>query len=84
MQTPTTAQIRTAIEVLKKLGERINTNAGDSVMQLSETPNSAHHAGQIEVGAIEHTTRIEVVANQLKQWRDELGQECRECVSHHV
>src|SRR6266496_2247342 len=26
MQTPTTAQIRTAIEVLKKFGEHINTN----------------------------------------------------------
>jgi len=84
MQTPTTAQIRTAIEVLKKLGERINTHAGDSVMQLSETPNSAHHAGHIEVGAIEQTTRIESVTTQLKQWRDELGQDRRQCVSHHV
>jgi hypothetical protein len=37
MQTPSTAQIRTAIEVLKKLGERINTHAEHSVMQLSET-----------------------------------------------
>ena len=84
MQTPTTAQIRTAIEVLKKLGERINTHAGDSVMQLSETPNGAYHAGQIEVGAIEQTSRIEAVASQLKQWRDELGQDRRQCVSHHV
>jgi hypothetical protein len=25
MQTPTTAQLRTAIEVLNKLGERLNT-----------------------------------------------------------
>ncbi len=84
MQTPTTAQIRTAIEVLKKLGERINTSAEDSVMQLSESPHSAHHAGSIEVGAIEQTTRIEAVAAQLKHWRDELGQERRQCVSHHV
>ena len=84
MQTPTTAQIRTAIEVLKKLGEHINTNVGDSVMHLSETANGAHHAGQIEVGAIEQTTRIEAVATQLKQWRDELGQERRQCVSHQV
>ena len=84
MQTPTTAQIRTAIEVLKKLGERINTRAGNSVMQLSETPNGAHDAGHIEVGAIEQTSHIETVANQLKQWRDELGQDRRQCVSHHV
>jgi len=84
MQTPTTAQIHTAIEVLKILGERINTHAGDSVMQLAESHHGAHHARRIEVGAIEETTRIEAVAAQLKQWRDELGQERRQCVSHHV
>jgi len=32
MQTPTTAQIRTAIEVLNKLGERLNIQAEHSVM----------------------------------------------------
>ena len=84
MQTPTTAQIHTAIEVLNKLGERINTHAEDSVMQLSESPHGAQHAGCIEVGAIEQTTRIEAVAAQLQHWRDELGQERRQCVSHHV
>ena len=75
MQTPSTAQIRTAIEVLKKLGERINTHAEHSVMQLSESPLGAHYAGRIEVGAIEQTTRIETVATQLKNWRDELLQQ---------
>jgi len=84
MQTPTTAQIHTAIEVLEKLGERINTHAGDSVLQLSGSQHRAHQAGSIEVAAIEQTTRIEAVAAQLKQWRDDLGQERRQCVSHHV
>jgi hypothetical protein len=84
MQTPTTAQIRTAIEVLKKLSERINSHAEHSVMQLSESPQGAQHAGRIELGAIEQTTRIEAVAAQLKHWRDELGQDRRQCVSHHV
>jgi len=74
MQTPTAAQIRTAIEVLKKLGERINTQAEDSVMRLSESPHDAQHAGRIEIGAIEQTTRIEAVAAQLKHWRHELGE----------
>ena len=36
MQTPSTAQIRTAIEVLKKFGEHINHNADNPVMQLSD------------------------------------------------
>ena len=31
MQTPTTAQLRTAIEVLTKLGERLNFHAEHSV-----------------------------------------------------
>ena len=84
MQTPTTAQIRTAIEVLTKLGERLNTHAENSVMQLSESPTGAHHAGRIEVSAIEQTTRIEAVTAQLKNWRDEMLEQRRQCVSHHV
>jgi hypothetical protein len=84
MQTPTTAQLRTAIEVLTKLGERLNTHAEHSVMQLSESPLGAHYAGRIEVGAIEQTSRIEAVATQLKDWRDELLQQERQCFSHHV
>jgi hypothetical protein len=32
MQSPTIAQLRTAIEVLTKLGERLNTHAEHSVM----------------------------------------------------
>ena len=84
MQTPTTAQIRTAIEVLSKLGERLSTHAAHSVMQLSESPAGAHHAGRIEVSAIEQTSRIEVVAALLKNWRDEMLDQRRQCVSHHV
>ena len=84
MQTPTTAQLRTAIEVLNKLGERLNIQAEHSVMQLAESPLGAHYAGRIEVGTIEQTTRIESVATQLKNWRDELLQQRRQCVSHHV
>ena len=73
MQTPTTAQLRTAIEVLNKLGERLNTHAEHSVMQLAESPLGAHYAG-----------RIEAVATQLKNWRDELLEQRRQCVGHHV
>lgn len=84
MQTPTTAQIRTAIEVLNKLGERLNIHAEHSVMQLSESPLGAHYAGRIEVGTTEQITRIEAVATQLKNWRDEMLEQRRQCVSHHV
>ena len=84
MLTPTTAELRNAIEVLTKLGERLNIHAEHSVMQLSESPLGARYAGRIEVGAIEQITRIETVATQLKNWRDELLEQRRLNVSQSV
>jgi hypothetical protein len=84
MQTPTTAQIRTAIEVLKKYGEHINTHAADEVIGLHESPQSDQQAARIGSQTIEQTTRIETVAAQLENWRDQLLQQRRQCVSHHV
>ena len=84
MRTPTTSQLRTAIEVLKNLGERINENAAHSVIQLPESRFGDQHAARIAVHAIEQTTQIETVMAQLKSWRDELKQERRQCVTQHV
>src|SRR5882762_38623 len=74
MRTPTTSQLRTAIEVLKNLGERINENAAHSVIQLPESLRRPT-AARIEARAIEQTTQIETVMAQLENWRDELKQE---------
>ena len=41
MQTPTTSQLRTAIEVLKKLEERIDTHATHNVPMAVETRSDA-------------------------------------------
>ncbi len=84
MQTPSTAQIRTAIEVLKKFGEHINTNAANEVIGLHESPQSDQYAARIGSRMIEQTTRIEAVAAQLESWRDELLQQRKQCFSHHV
>ena len=84
MQTPTTAQLRTAIEVLNKLGERLNERAANSVMQLQDSQFGVHQAGRIETTTIEQTSRIQSVAAQLEQWREELVQQRRHCVSNHV
>jgi Mg2+/Co2+ transporter CorB len=84
MLTPTTAELRTAIEVLKKLGERINTDATHSVIQMPDSSLGEHYAGRIEVRAIEQTSRIETVAEQLSNWRDELLQQRRQNVSQSV
>jgi hypothetical protein len=84
MQTPSTTQIHIAIEVLKKLGEQLNERAANSVMQLQDSQSDSHQAGRIEASTIEQTTRIQSVAAQLEHWRDELLQQRRQCVSHHV
>ena len=84
MQTPTTAQIRTAIEVLKKFGEHINYNADNLVIELPDTRLGCHVAARAKVLKIEQISRIQHVAAQLEHWRDELHQERRQCVSNHV
>src|SRR5512136_558362 len=84
MQTPSTAQIRTAIEVLKKFGEHINHNADHLVIELPDTRMGGHVAARAKVLKIEQTTRVQSVAEQLENWRDQLLQQRRQCVSHHV
>jgi len=84
MQAPRTAQIRTAIEVLKKFGEHINTSTANKVITLHESPHSDRQAAQMGSETIAQTTRVETVAAQLENWRNELMQQRRQCVSHHV
>jgi hypothetical protein len=75
MQTPSTAQIRTAIEVLKKFCEHINHNADNLVIELPDTRLGGHVAARAKVLKIEQTTRIQSVAAQLENWRDQLLQQ---------
>jgi hypothetical protein len=84
MLTPSTAELHNAIEVQSKLGERINTSAVHSALQLTETSMSDHNAGQIGVNAIEQTSRIKIVAEQLQNWRNEIIQQRRQNVSQSV
>ena len=84
MQAPTSTQIRTAIEVLKKYGEHLNNHASNLAVELTESAQTGHEAGRITTGTIEQTNRIETVAAQLEKWRDELMQQRRQCVSNHV
>lgn len=84
MQTPSTTQIRTAIEVLKKFGEHINTHAANEAIGLHESPHSDQQSARIGSRTIEQITRIETVAAQLEGWRNELMQQRRQCVAHHV
>mgnify|MGYP001430245428 CR=1 FL=1 len=83
MQTPTTAQIRTAIHVLKRFGEHINHNTTNLVIELPDTRFGNHVAARAKVVNIEEVSRIQTVTQQLEKWRDHLLQQRRQCVSHH-
>ena len=76
---PTTAQLRTAIEVLRMLGERITKNATDSVMLWGE-----ECPGQSEAKSIEQNTQIQTIVGDLEQWRTELVQQRRQHATHHI
>jgi hypothetical protein len=84
MLTPTTAELRTAIEVLKMLDKHINDHAAHSVMQLPNTELGDRYAEHIEARTIEQTSPIEKVSTQLKNWRNELLQAQRQNVSQSV
>ena len=84
MMTPTTAELRTAIEVLKMLDQRLNDHAAHSVMQLPETALGDRYAAHIEAQTIEQTSHIERVSMQLQNWRDELLLERKQQVAQTV
>ena len=84
MRTPTTSQLRTAIEVLKNLEERVGNHATNVVIQLPDTRYGDDYAARIESQTIEQIARIKTVMAQLESWRDELQRQNRQCVSQRV
>jgi hypothetical protein len=84
MKSPTTAQLRTAFEVLKRLEDRIDKHANHSLMQLPDRRLGDDYAARIEWQTIEQIARLKTVMAQLESWRDELLQQNRQCVTHHV
>ena len=84
MQTPTTTQINTAIEVLQKLGERINEHAARSVRQIPPSSVNGQLAGQISANAMEQTKQVQEITGLLKTWHGELEHRRRQNVSLHL
>jgi hypothetical protein len=81
---PTTAELRTAIEVLKMLDQRINDHAAHSVSQLPDTDLGDRYATHLEAQTIEQISHIEKVSTQLKNWREEMLQTRKQNVSQSV
>ena len=84
MQTPTTVEFNTAIEVLKKYAERLNEQATHSVIQLPESRLGADYAARIQSQTIGQIGQIETVAAQVENWRDEIFQQADQTNSRHV
>ena len=81
---PSPAQIQTAIAVLRKLGERLNTRAAHAAIESPETCLGADNRARVEAQAIQQTTHIDTVAGQLQNWHDELVAQALQDHSHHV
>jgi hypothetical protein len=84
MITPTTAELRTAIEVLKMLDQRLNDHAAHSVSQLPDTDLGDRYAEHIEAQTVEQTSHIGKVSTQLQNWRDEMLQKQKQQVGQSV
>jgi hypothetical protein len=84
MRTPTTAQLRTALDVLKKLEERIDNHATHTAMQVPDVRLGEDYSARIESQTIEQIARVKTVMAQLESWRDELKQETRQRVTQRV
>jgi hypothetical protein len=57
MQTPTTAEFNTDIEVLKKYAERLNEQAAHSIIQMPELRLGVDYAARTQsqtIGQISH------------------------------
>jgi hypothetical protein len=74
MQTPTPAQIKTAIEVLKKYAERLNEQATHSIIQMPESRLGADYATRSQSQSIGQISHVEALAVQLTNWLDEIIQ----------
>ena len=81
---PTTAELRTAIEVLKMLDQRIHDHATHSINQLPDTELGNTYAAHIKDQSIEQTSHIQKVATQVQNWRDELLQQRKQQVAQSV
>ena len=84
MMTPTTAELRTAVEVLKMLDQRLHEHAAHSVGQLPHTDLGDSYADQVSARTNEQTSHIEKVIPLLQNWRDELLQQQQKQLAHSV
>ena len=64
MRILTTAQLRTALEVLKKLEQRIDNHATHTTMQVPDARLGEDYSARIESQTIEQIARVKTVMAQ--------------------
>ena len=84
MQTPTTAEFNTAIEVLKKYAERLNEQTAHSIIHMPESRLGVDYVARIQSQTIGQISHIETVAEQVKNWRNEVLQQPDQTNFRHV
>jgi hypothetical protein len=84
MQTPTKAEFNNSIEVLKKYAKRLNEQAIHSMIQMPESRQGVDYAARIQSQTIGQIGRIETVAAQVKNWRDEILRQPDQTNFRHV
>jgi hypothetical protein len=72
MNSPTPQQLRTAIEVLQQLGQRINVEAANSLCLLSDSRHGADQATNIQAHAVEQNTHLAMLITRLDEWLEEM------------
>lgn len=72
-QTPSAAELHTAVKVLAELEARIGFETAYSVIQLPPTQSGLRFALSLKERAVEQTLRIKTVSAQLENWRQELA-----------
>ena len=84
MITPTTYEIRAAMEVLKSLDQRLQERAAHTVRQVPPTVLGNHYAGQLKAQANEKTGHIGKVVQELQDWREELLKAQKQSVTQSI
>jgi hypothetical protein len=84
MMIPTTAELRTAVEVLKMLGQRLNEETEHMTQNLPKTPLGDQYAAHVHAREIEQTSHIEKVSMQLQNWREELLEQQKQRVAQSI
>lgn len=84
MQHPTSPQLLAAIEVLRKLSERVNTHTSHSVQQLPDSLLGNDYSSSFRAQGIEQNAQITFLITELECWRLEVQEQRRQSVSHRV